>query len=108
MARIPQWDWAVATASRRWAGHLGRFGHREPSRWFAVVAAWIDSWWRHTMRGLHDTDADPGPSRPSRGHRALGQRRCDETFQTGVMTETRQEVPWQAITDNRALWNDLE
>lgn len=60
MARIPPWDWAVATAWWRRAGRLGRLGLGEPWRWCAAVALWKDGWWRHTIRGLHYTDADPG------------------------------------------------
>lgn len=44
----------------------------------------------------------------SRGHRALGKRRWDETMRKVVMAEACEKIPWQTITDNRALRGDLE
>lgn len=57
------------------------------------AAAWQDGWWRHTIRSLRYTEAYPGISRFSRGHRTLEKRRWDETIQNLVLTEVRREVP---------------
>lgn len=74
----------------------------DPTLWpGGIVTAWKDGWRRHTLRGLHYTDADPGRPRLSRGHRTLGKRRWHETIRKVVTTETRDEVPWQIVAVNR-------
>lgn len=62
MARTPFVHLAMASAWWKWAGRYRRLCHGEPLRWCAVVAAWKDRSWRHTIRDLHHTDADPGRS----------------------------------------------
>lgn len=73
-----------------------------------MIVAWKDSWWRHTIRGLRYTEADPEVSRLSIAHQTLGKRRWDEGIQKLVMTEARGEMPWQMITEKLVLWNSLD
>lgn len=44
------------------------------------VVEWKDAWWRHTIGGMHHTDAGPGRMRLPRGHRARGKRRSGEAI----------------------------
>lgn len=87
------------------ASHVGR--RREPWKWCAVVVFEESRMWRHTMRGLHHTNADPAMSRLPRGHRALGTRPQDGAIPK-IGVDPRKEVPWQTVTENRLLWKASE
>lgn len=68
----------------------------------AKVVAWKDALWRHTVRGMHYTEADPERQRLSRGHRTVGQRRWDEVIQKHLVSSTQADLPWQCITEDIA------
>lgn len=61
----------------------------------------------HNSR-LHYTKAGPGRSRLTRGSWALRNRWWDEAIQKLAMTETREEMPWQAITEDHILRTSFE
>lgn len=60
------------------------------------------------MAGHLFGQVDPGRSRLPKGHRAVRKRFWDEAAQRLVLAETRKEVPWQTLTQNRILWDSLE
>lgn len=64
------------------------------------VAAWKDAWWRHTIRGMHHTDADPSKTWLTTRRRTLGKRRWDDAVQKYVKLEASEEAPWQDATED--------
>lgn len=62
-----------------------------------VVTASKDGSWRHTIRGLQNTDADPGRSRVSKGHRTAEKRCWEEAIHRLVMVKTLDEVLRQTL-----------
>lgn len=58
-----------------------------------MVATWKNGCWRHTIHGLHSTDAATGKSVPPRGHQSPRKRRWNKAIQFLVMTETGEKCP---------------